>query len=62
MNGKMLEEVDQFKYLGSTQIKDGTSIKIVKIRLAHAYSAMTKLSNATEYKAISFPTKVKLYK
>ena len=29
MNGKTLEEVDQFKYLGSTQTKDGISIKEV---------------------------------
>ena len=29
---KTLEEVDQFKYLGSTQTKHGTSIKEVKIR------------------------------
>ena len=27
MNGKTLEEVDQFKYLGSTHTKDGTSAK-----------------------------------
>ena len=33
----MLEEVDQFEYTGSTQIKDGTSIKEVEIRLAHAH-------------------------
>ena len=41
MNGKTLEEVDQLKYPGLTQTKDGTSIKVVKIRLAQAYSAMT---------------------
>ena len=35
MNGKTLEEVDQFKYLGSTQTEDGTSIKEVTIRLAY---------------------------
>ena len=27
MNEKTLEEVDQFKYLGSTQLRDGTSIR-----------------------------------
>ena len=27
MKGQTLEEVDQFKYLGSTQTKDGTSVK-----------------------------------
>ena len=40
MNGKTLEEVGQFKYLGSTQTKDGTSIKEVKPR----HSAMTNLA------------------
>ena len=44
VNGKVLEEVDQFKYLGSTQIKDGTSINEVKIRLAQAHSAMTGIA------------------
>ena len=44
MNGKTLEDVDPFKYLGSTQTKDGASIKEVKIKLAQAYSAVTRLA------------------
>ena len=36
MNGKTLEEVDQVKYLGSTQTKDGTLIREVTIRQAQA--------------------------
>ena len=44
MNGKTLEEVDWFKYLESTQTKDGTSIKEEKIRLTQAHSAMTRLA------------------
>ena len=43
MNGQTIEEVHQFKYLSSTQTKDGTSVKEVKIRLAQANSAMTRL-------------------
>ena len=43
MNGKALDEVDQFKYLRSTQTKDGISIKEVKIRLVQAHSATTRL-------------------
>jgi len=62
MNGQMLEEVDQFKYLGSTQTKDGTSVKEVQLRLAQAQSAMTRLAMPWRNKAISFSTKVKLYK
>ena len=43
MNGQTLK-VDQFKYLGSAQTKDGTSVKEVKIRRAQAHSAMTRLT------------------
>ena len=43
MNGGAQEEVDQFKYfVGSIQTKDGTSKRKVKIRLAQAYSAISK--------------------
>ena len=38
MKWKTLEEVDQLKYLGSTQTKGGTSIKEVNIRLAQGLS------------------------
>ena len=41
MNGKTLEEVDQFKSLGFTQNKDWTSKKEIKIILVQAHSAMT---------------------
>ena len=51
-------EVDQFKYLGSTQTKDGISVKEVKIRLAQAHSAMTRLAILWKNKTISFPTKI----
>ena len=40
----MQEEVDQFKYLGSTPAKDGTPTKKVKIRLAQADSATRRLA------------------
>ena len=41
LNGQTLEEVDRFKCLGS---KDGASVKVVKIRLARAHSAMASLA------------------
>ena len=43
---KMVEEVDWFKYLGSTQTKDRTPIKDEKIRLvqAQAHSVMGRLA------------------
>ena len=57
-----LIEVNQFKYLGSTQTSDGISSVELKIRLAQAHSAMTSLAVLWKNKAISFPTKIKLYK
>ena len=56
MNGKTLEEVDQFKYLESTQTKDGTLIKEVKIRLVQAHAEIT--ATLWKNKAISFPTMI----
>ena len=58
----VIEEVDQFKYVGSTQAKDGTSITEVEIRLSQAHSAMARLQTLLKNKAISFPTKIKLSK
>ena len=36
MNGKVLEEVDQFKYLGFTETNDGTIVKGSKDQTAGA--------------------------
>ena len=44
MNRKVFEAVDQFRCLGSTQIKDLASLKEAKIRLVQAHSAMTWLA------------------
>ena len=62
MNGQQLEEVDAFKYLGSTLTKDGRSSTEIKTRIGVATSAMAKLSKIWRSKDISFPTKLKLYK
>ena len=62
LNGQELEEVDNFKYLGSTLTKDGSSTKEVKTRLSLAGSAMTRLNTIWKSKSISFPVKLKLYK
>ena len=37
------EKVDQFKFFGSTQTMDGTSLKEVKIRLAQTHSILAVL-------------------
>ena len=65
MNGKVFEEVDQFKYFGSTQIKNGRSLKEAKIKLEQVHSAMTslavlsvlwnkKLANSSSQRKLSF--------
>ena len=54
----LLEEVDQFKDVGSTQTKEETSVKEVKIRLKLAHSATTMLAILWKNKAISFPQRV----
>ena len=61
MNVKVLEEVDQFKYLKSAQTKDGTSIKEVNIILVQAHSAMTGLAILWKT-TISSSTQIKLFK
>ena len=62
MNGEELEQVESFKYLGSTLTADGRSTAEVKIRLAVAMSAMSGLSRVWKSKDISFISKMKLFK
>ena len=60
LDGHILEEVDTFKYLGSTLTREGGSIKEIKIRLGLASSIMAKLWKIWKSN-ISFPVKIKLY-
>ena len=60
MNGQDPEEVDSFKYIGSTLSKDGTSTKEIKIRIAVAMSVMIRLHINWKSRDINFPTKLKL--
>jgi hypothetical protein len=62
MNGEKLEEVDQFKYLGSTLTKDGRSTSEVKIRIAIATATMTRLHKIWRSSDITFGTKIKLFR
>ena len=61
MNGQNLEDVDSFKYLGSTLSKDGTSTKEIKIRIAVAMSAMSRLNILWKSRYISFHSKFRLH-
>ena len=62
MNGQQLEEVDSFKYLGSTLTKDGRSTTEIKTRIGIAMAAMARLNKIWRSRDISFPTKLKLFK
>jgi len=62
LNGQKLEEVDGFKYLGSTLTKDGSSTKEVKTKLSLAAAAMTRLNVIWKSNSISFPVNLKLVK
>ena len=62
MNSQNLEEVDDFKYLGSTLSIDGTSTKEIKIRIAVAMSSMSRLNTIWKSRDISFKTKLMLYR
>ena len=55
---KVLEEVEQLKYLGSTQMKDGTSSKEVKIRLDSGTLSHGKASSTMEKQIYQFSYKV----
>ena len=61
MDGKKLEEVSSFKYLGTTLTKDGTCKTEIHIWIATATAAMARLTRVWKSN-ISFQTKFKLYK
>ena len=58
--GEKLDEVDQFKYLGATITKDGSSDSEIKIRLVQATSAMVRLTTIWNSKDIRFKLKYNL--
>jgi len=61
MNGEILEEVDEFKYLGAILTKDGTSRKEVRARISAATAAMARLQRIW-ISTISTKTKISLYR
>ena len=61
MDGKKLEEVSSFKYLGATLTKDGTCKTEICIWIATATAVMARLTRVWKSN-ISFQTKFKLYK
>ena len=61
-NGQKLEEVTNFKYMGATLCKNGTCSAEIRIRIAVAVAAMTRLNRIWQSNTISFASKFKLYK
>jgi len=61
LNGEELEQVKQFKYLGSTLTTDGSSTVEIRKRISAATAAMTRLQTVWK-SSISFKTKFHLYK
>ncbi|PVD26746.1 hypothetical protein C0Q70_14424 [Pomacea canaliculata] len=62
LNGKTLEQVQTFKYLGSIMSEDGSSANDVHARLQAATAAMTRLNKIWNSGMISFTTKFPIYK
>ena len=61
MGEKILETVDQFKYLGVTLNKDGKSESEIKIRMATDTSALVRLKTIWTNKKISIQIKKYTY-
>ena len=62
MNGKTLEEVNQFNYLGSGQTKDGASKKVSKDQTGTSTLSHDKASNTMEKQSHQVSYNIKLTK
>ncbi|GFR82404.1 endonuclease-reverse transcriptase [Elysia marginata] len=62
IDGTSLENVDNFKYLGSIKTSDGACTKDINIRIAMAKQGMVSLNNIWKDKSIPKPLKFKLLK
>jgi len=62
VDGRKLEQVDSFKYLGSKVTSDADCVCDVKSRLALGMAVMIKLTEIWKNKSVSVTTKVRLMK
>jgi hypothetical protein len=62
VEGRILEQVDSFTYLGSKLTKDADCSRDIKTRLAMGMTTMIKLTKMWKNKSISTPTKLRLMK
>ena len=61
MNGRKLNEVATFKYLGATLCKDSACSADVLVRIASAIAAIARLNRIWRCITISFASMFKLY-
>ena len=61
VRGKVLEEVDNFTYLGSIVDKEGGTGKDIKARIQKARGAFAMLKNIWKSKQISIKTKLRIF-
>ena len=62
IQGKTLNQVQSFTYLGGVINEDATSTHDIKRRICLAMGGMQKLSVISRAKEISLPTKMELYR
>ena len=62
INGRDIEEVDQFTYLGATVCKEGGGMKDLKNRLSKARGTFVRLGKIWNSNSITRRTKMRLYK
>ena len=62
MKCEPIENVDDFKYLGSVKAHDGTSSKDIRIRIGMAKSRMIQLNNIWKDHGVPINLKVRLLK
>ena len=59
VDGKILEQVDHFKYLGQTVSESGKNIQEIKIRIAQAKSTFIQMSDILTSRDISIALRLK---
>ena len=61
IDGQLLEQVNHFRYLGSTISSDGSIDKEINVRIGVASNAFNALNNVWRNRGICLPTKIKIY-
>ena len=62
LNGEMLKQVNQFKYLGSTMKSDAKSTVDIRCRIAAAKSAFTEMKTILTHLKVPFELRYRIFK